>query len=190
MQIAGVAAEQLFVDFANSEWYDGRGRLADRLLDHAWRARFLREWDLGDPGVPSRATLRRLMLLREVLRGIVEEAFEGRSPSTSGLEDHAADLPSIPMHLAISADSPIASWVVRSPSWAHVEAEVIRSCLGFVAGPARGRLRRCENEGCLWAFVDLSRNGSRRWCDPRICGNVAKVRAYRQRQQAGKSSVK
>jgi predicted RNA-binding Zn ribbon-like protein len=185
MQIAGVAAKQLFVDFLNSEWYDGRGRLEDRLLDPAWRGWLLREWDLSDPGESSPATLRRLLHLRELLRAIVEDAHVGRSPSTSRLEAHASDLASTPMRLEFTGEPPTAAWGVRSPSWAYVEAEVIRSCLGFLAGPARGRLRRCQNEGCLWAFVDASRNGSRRWCDPEICGNVAKVRAYRQRQKAG-----
>jgi predicted RNA-binding Zn ribbon-like protein len=107
----------------------------------------------------------------------------GRSPSTRRLEAHATELPAIPMRLEIAGRPPTSTWRVLIPSWAYVEAEVIRSCLEFLEGPARSRLRRCQNEDCLWAFVDASRNGSRRWCDPEICGNVAKVRAYRQRQK-------
>lgn len=172
MEIASVAAEQLFVDFVNSQWYDGRGRFEDRLLDPAWRGWLFREWQLRDPGKPTRPTLRRLQRLREVLRRIVEDAHAGRVPSTRPLHACAADLQSISMRLAIHDEPPTAEWSVRSPSWAFVEGEVIRSCLGFLSRPAAGRLRRCENEGCLWAFVDASRNGSRRWCDPGICGNA------------------
>lgn len=39
------------------------------------------------------------------------------------------------------------------------------------------RVKRCD--GCLWLFHDGSRNRSRRWCDMRDCGNVAKVRRHR-----------
>ena len=183
MQIAGVVAEQLFVDFVNSEWYDGRGKLEDRLRDPSWCSWFFGEWDLPNPGRPSGATLGRLQRLREVVRQIVEAAHADGVQSTVKLRRCAADLPSISMRLEVHHEPPVASWAVRAPSWTYIEAEVIRSCLGFLSGPAIGRLRRCENEGCLWVFVDASRNGSRRWCDPGICGNVAKVRAYRQRQK-------
>ncbi|WP_103501392.1 MULTISPECIES: CGNR zinc finger domain-containing protein [Streptomyces] len=59
--------------------------------------------------------------------------------------------------------------------------------LGFllVAGELE-RLRRCEAPDCGRAFVDLSRNRSRRYCDSRTCGNRLHVAAYRARQrQAG-----
>jgi predicted RNA-binding Zn ribbon-like protein len=187
MRIAGVAAEQLFVDFVNSEWYDGRGTLEERLLDPEWRAEFLLLWNVGDPGDPSPSTLKRLMKLRNALRAVVEECYAGRGPSTEALRSIARNLPPISMRLEVGGEPPTASWVVRSSSWASVEAEIIRSCLWFLAGPARARLRRCDNDGCRWAFVDASRNGGRRWCDPGICGNVSKVRAYRGRLRRAQS---
>jgi predicted RNA-binding Zn ribbon-like protein len=183
VEIAGVAAEQLFVDFVNSEWYDGRGRLDERLPDPTWRAEFLRLWDLGEPGNPSASTLDRLMKVRRVLRAVVEDCYAAREPSTGALRSIASGLPPISMQLEVGGEPPVASWTVRSSSWAFVEANIIRSCLGFLASPARARLRRCDNDGCRWAFVDASRNGGRRWCDPGICGNVSKVRAYRRRRR-------
>ncbi|AZQ70797.1 MULTISPECIES: CGNR zinc finger domain-containing protein [Streptomyces] len=48
------------------------------------------------------------------------------------------------------------------------------------------RLRRCAAPGCGRAFVDLSRNRSRRYCDGRTCGNRLHVAAYRaRRREAG-----
>jgi predicted RNA-binding Zn ribbon-like protein len=188
MEIAGVEAEQLFVDFVNSEWYDGRGKLEERLLDPKWRAEFLRLWNLGHPKTPSASILKRLMKLREVLRAVVEQCYAGRGPSTEALQPIARSLSPISMRLEVSGEPPSASWVVRSSTWAFVEAEIIRSCLGFLASPARPRLRRCDNDGCRWAFVDASRNGGRRWCDPGICGNVSKVRAYRDRLRNSRSA--
>ncbi|MCZ7413323.1 MULTISPECIES: CGNR zinc finger domain-containing protein [unclassified Streptomyces] len=56
--------------------------------------------------------------------------------------------------------------------------------LGFllVAGE-RERLRRCAAPDCRRAFIDLSRNRSRRYCDSRTCGNRLHVAAYRARQR-------
>lgn len=183
MEIAGVASEQVFVDFVNSEWYDGQGHLEERLIDPRWRAEFLQVWAFGEPGNPSRAVLQRLSRLRDVLRAIVEEAHAGHARSGLRLRGLASTLPPVSMRLRVSGKPSTPSWVAESPSWAYVEAEVIGSCLEFLAGPAALRLRRCRNDGCRWAFVDASRNGCRRWCDPAICGNVSKVRAHRARQR-------
>jgi predicted RNA-binding Zn ribbon-like protein len=43
------------------------------------------------------------------------------------------------------------------------------------------RLKACRADDCQWAFYDASRNRSGAWCDMAVCGNRAKVRAYRER---------
>ncbi|WP_269584990.1 CGNR zinc finger domain-containing protein [Roseibium sp. Sym1] len=45
----------------------------------------------------------------------------------------------------------------------------------------------CAGETCTFWFVDLTKNKKRRWCDMKICGNRAKVTAFRSRR-AGKKS--
>ncbi|MET0725393.1 MAG: CGNR zinc finger domain-containing protein [Leifsonia sp.] len=50
----------------------------------------------------------------------------------------------------------------------------------------QGRLSRvklCFAHDCALAFYDRSRNGSRTWCEMGVCGNRAKARSYRARQQ-------
>lgn len=184
MEIDGVATEPVFVEFVNSEWYDGRGNVEERLLDARWRSAFLSRWRLGKVEGASTHALRSLTELRAALRAVVEEMHEGRSPSTARLQSLASGLPPVSMRLRIVGGARTASWTAIHPSWASVEAEIIRSCFEFLASPGRERLGRCENDGCRWAFVDASRNRSRRWCDPAICGNVAKVRAYRERHRS------
>jgi len=44
------------------------------------------------------------------------------------------------------------------------------------------RLRECPGEDCGWLFLDISKNSRRQWCDMQTCGNLAKVRRFRQRQ--------
>ncbi|MFE5873405.1 CGNR zinc finger domain-containing protein [Streptomyces roseifaciens] len=57
----------------------------------------------------------------------------------------------------------------------------------LVAGE-RDRLRRCNAPDCGHAFVDLSRNRSRRYCDGRTCGNRLHVAAYRARRRGAESA--
>ena len=45
------------------------------------------------------------------------------------------------------------------------------------------RLRRCQRESCATAFVDTSRNGTRRFCSVR-CANQVNVSNHRVRRRA------
>jgi predicted RNA-binding Zn ribbon-like protein len=47
------------------------------------------------------------------------------------------------------------------------------------------RIRECS--GCYWMFMDTSRNGLRRWCDMKTCGNRAK--AHRHYERSKKTNV-
>jgi len=64
-----------------------------------------------------------------------------------------------------------------------VLAEVIASAAEVLATGEPMRLKICANPGCTWLFWDESRNLSRRWCDPRTCGNLITVRAFRRRHR-------
>jgi predicted RNA-binding Zn ribbon-like protein len=44
--------------------------------------------------------------------------------------------------------------------------------------------KACRNSGCQWAFVDRSRNQSRRWCEMSACGNQSKSRAFAKRRRS------
>ena len=45
------------------------------------------------------------------------------------------------------------------------------------------RIRECPvpDGGCGWLFLDSSKNGRRRWCNMKTCGNVVKARRHRAR---------
>jgi predicted RNA-binding Zn ribbon-like protein len=48
------------------------------------------------------------------------------------------------------------------------------SAVDLLTGGRTDRVRACAGDGCGWLFLDRSRNGSRRWCLMRYCGNVGK----------------
>jgi predicted RNA-binding Zn ribbon-like protein len=65
----------------------------------------------------------------------------------------------------------------------HLAADGGMALAFLVVAGERDRLRRCAAPDCRRAFVDLSRNRSRRYCDSRTCGNRLHVAAYRARQR-------
>jgi predicted RNA-binding Zn ribbon-like protein len=50
------------------------------------------------------------------------------------------------------------------------------------------RLRTCTADRCDRVFVDASRNGKRRFCNDRTCGNRTHAAAYRARQSKPEES--
>lgn len=65
---------------------------------------------------------------------------------------------------------------------------VARSAAELLASSDLPRVRHCAGENCGWLFLDTSRNGLRRWCDMRDCGNRAKVKRFRERRRAEQTS--
>jgi predicted RNA-binding Zn ribbon-like protein len=49
----------------------------------------------------------------------------------------------------------------------------------------RERVKRCENPACTLWFYDRTKAQRRRWCSTAVCGNRAKVAAFRARRAAG-----
>ncbi len=64
----------------------------------------------------------------------------------------------------------------------HLAADCGMALAFFVVAGEQERLRRCEAPDCRRAFIDLSRNRSRRYCDSRTCGNRLHGAAYRARR--------
>ncbi|MDJ0464845.1 CGNR zinc finger domain-containing protein [Streptomyces sp. H27-C3] len=65
----------------------------------------------------------------------------------------------------------------------HLAADCGMALAFIVVSGEQERLRRCEAPDCRRAFVDLSRNRSRRYCSSRTCGNRLHVAAYRARRK-------
>ncbi|WP_250030122.1 CGNR zinc finger domain-containing protein [Paractinoplanes maris] len=75
------------------------------------------------------------------------------------------------MH-ATSPDAPLAE---------RIRAEVALALTDVIRMNEMGRLRICEADDCEGLVLDLSRNGSKRFCTVR-CGNRMNMIAFRERQ--------
>ncbi|MEW9529068.1 CGNR zinc finger domain-containing protein [Microbispora sp. NPDC049125] len=60
----------------------------------------------------------------------------------------------------------------------------------FLSSADLDRLRTCQvaEGGCGWLFLDLTRNGSRRWCAMADCGSQAKARRLTERRRARRAT--
>jgi predicted RNA-binding Zn ribbon-like protein len=70
-------------------------------------------------------------------------------------------------------------WLLEKPEdlivpVAHLAAE-------FLSSADYSAIRKCENPDCILFFYDTSKNHTRRWCSMGLCGNRAKVAAFRER---------
>jgi predicted RNA-binding Zn ribbon-like protein len=183
-RIGSLNTGQLFIDFANSEWYDGRGNLTDRLRDTPWRRAFLEEWGLDRYGPIDRLALRELTKLRSAIRSIADRLHAGRRPTQDDLEHLNEVLAAYPVRFRVSLGGgkhqleldPLTGRSSRIIAW-----EIALSAAQFLAGGELDRLKMCDNPRCLWMFYDETKNRGRRWCGP--CGNVDKVRRFRERHR-------
>ena len=78
------------------------------------------------------------------------------------------------MH-ATASDAPLAE---------RIRVEASLAIIDVIRMNEMSRLRVCEADDCTGLFLDLSRNGSKRFCSVR-CGNRMNMIAFRERRAAG-----
>jgi predicted RNA-binding Zn ribbon-like protein len=77
----------------------------------------------------------------------------------------------------VRTDSSLAwGWQGMEADLASVLWPVTLSAAELLVSPQLARVKACA--GCGWLFLDLSRPGTRRWCDMAVCGNRAKVQRH------------
>jgi predicted RNA-binding Zn ribbon-like protein len=146
----------------------------------------LREAAAGDPAAAD-LVLRRAIMLREVLYPVLTQAARRRPPAPDDLESLHAELTSAMAHIRVTWTPQGFTWGWRDTGsgLGQVLWPVTWSAADLLVHGPLDRLRECPGGGdCGWLFLDLSKNGSRRWCEMRSCGNRAKARRHYARAQA------
>ena len=139
---------------------------------------------------PERAAmfLARAITLREAIYAIFFALIQGARPSTVDLDLLNSELSQGlgRLRLAPRTEGSGFEW-----QWSDQELE-LETPLGpiaysaanlLISGEDLAHLHQCGGGNCGWLFLDHSKNHSRRWCDMRDCGNLAKVRRHRRKQQ-------
>jgi predicted RNA-binding Zn ribbon-like protein len=173
------ADEALLIAIANT----GHGDV-DELVDaHAVRAWWA---DIGGAGTPLAHQpevrgVERLRALRSFIRRLMwanNGVYLDPEPAEESLLAGLALRPDV-TGSQISLRPARTSGLVDS-----VTAAGISALLTVPAKPIWPRVKACHALDCGRAFLDGSRNLSRRWCDMGDCGNRAKGAAFRARERA------
>jgi predicted RNA-binding Zn ribbon-like protein len=137
----------------------------------------------------AQESLSRALALREATHRVISRAIAGESQDESDLSTLNRELSIALSHLRVMPADSAYTWGwdrsgdlggirLDSPLW-----PVAQSAAELLTSPMLGRVKVCAGEGCGWVFLDESRNGSRRWCDSRDCGNRERVRRYLARKR-------
>lgn len=137
----------------------------------------LREWArLAGLRGTGRVELRRAIRFREALFRIFRAAIDESRPAAHDLESFNRELTAerIEFRSGRFASAPDDSLL----------GAIARDAARLLVSDQLPRVRRCGGQSCGWLFLDTSRNRSRQWCDMRDCGNLAKVRRFRERARS------
>jgi len=128
--------------------------------------------------------LARAVVLREALYRIFKSAIEGRRPRPADLDTLSRELRVAMARERLTHTRGVFGWTFEDePALDRILWPVSLSAADLLTSSHLPRLRQCGGEECAWMFLDTSRNRSRHWCDMKDCGNRAKVRRFRKRQQ-------
>ena len=141
----------------------------------------------------AQKTLSRALALREAIHRAISAVIVGETQDESELSAFNRELSIALSRLRVMPAGGTYGWdwdwsgddggpPLDSPLWS-----VARSAALLLTSAKLGKVKVCAGKGCGWVFLDESRNGSRRWCDSRDCGNRERVRRHLARKRASDS---
>ena len=159
-------------------------RLADRdpLLGEVWQGRWAKKRNLPLQLLRQDDTPAALIQLRSELHGLINKLIVGERLAETDEQLLNRYLRQSPQIRLITRDDDHyqvkALPIGQDLHW--LLAEIVASFVELLNVP--GRIKICANPDCQWLFYDESRGGTRRWCDD-SCGNLMKVRRFRERRR-------
>jgi predicted RNA-binding Zn ribbon-like protein len=128
----------------------------------------------------AEAAFLRAKELRETLFRIFSAVAAHEHPSSGDLDFFNRELADAFSHLRIAESGEGFAWSFSDEdSLVSLLWPVARSAADVLLKDDPGRVRMCEaTDGCGWLFYDETRNGRRRWCSMKDCGNRAKARRH------------
>ena len=207
-----LVAGQLCLDFVNTvdgrSGYSARKNSANVLGDKLSSYSDLVEWS-RHAGIVTALESRRLIeegkrnateagkvferavALREALYRIFKARLTNATPRSVDLDIVNDELQQARSHerLTRTGDGFTWEWVGPVTALDRMLWSIAHSGAEYLTAGDLSRLRECGSEQCGWLFEDVSKNRSRQWCHMQDCGNLEKVRRFRDRQRRSKRSA-
>ena len=192
--MARMEHERLWLKFVNTD-DTRRGERVDSMRDFAALIQWLESHDVLDAeraaGMRRRAeqqpagasaALADARRIRAAMRALAERgALDARVR-----EDVLAELNRVlgrsagTRRVVASADEGVTlSFVPGGDAFAGLVIPIVESAAHSLVHGELARVRRCADLKCSHVFLDTTKNGRRRWCDMRTCGNRAKAARHR-----------
>ena len=185
-------AETPCLDFANTI----RGRGTKREEDLLGSFADLLDWSRAVGSLPERdllafsrearnradeaeRVLHRARRFRDAAYRLFADVSAGCPPARDPLDALNQDVRRCTPYRALEREHNQAVWRWRVGS--KLEAllwPIVWSTAELLTSDRREQVRQCAHEECTWLFLDRSKNRSRRWCVPEVCGNRARVRRH------------
>ena len=166
---------QLVADFVNTVDLEND---EETLVDSRALGDWLRSRGLWN-GRTTRADLTEALRVREALRELLRANNECDADVADAAERLTAAARRLDVSLCFEGEG-----AVRLESRAGGVGPVLAAAGQAMVDGSWTRLKACRADSCRWAFVDLARNHSRRWCSMETCGNREKARALRKRRSS------
>jgi predicted RNA-binding Zn ribbon-like protein len=150
-------------------------------LDHASARRALARWGGKRAGDALLAEARQL---RASLRKLADAAVDRRPVPRGAVDRVNAVLARGASFTRVTGDGAggfIARRALRLDQPGDLLVPIAESAAELLCEADPGRVRRCAHPACVLYFLDGTKNGTRRWCDMRTCGNRANAAAYYRR---------
>lgn len=131
----------------------------------------------------ANATLGRALRLRRALYRILKSLLQHWEPEGGDIDVLQRELTLARKHerLVHRDGAFVWTWVKTPDLLDQMLWPIALSAGDLLTSADLSRLRQCKSDECGWIFLDSSRNRSRHWCDMNDCGNLDKVRRFRQR---------
>jgi predicted RNA-binding Zn ribbon-like protein len=126
----------------------------------------------------------RAVALREACYRLLRGVIRHQPPAQTDVATLNREWIEASRHRALTTGAPYLQlkWIGGEHALERTLWAVAESAVQLLASPDTIRLRECGGVNCGWLFEDVSRNRSRQWCDMQMCGNLAKVRRFRERR--------
>ena len=178
------------LDLVNSVKYRGQADPQDRLVDYravvAW-ARVAGILDVAEEAVLARLdggeVWQKALALRESLWALLNREQVSKAAGAKAQKAIETAISGLRYKAVIDSDTGVLRQVIAVNTAKDLLARIVDSIADLLAQRQDLLIKTCDGCDCDWLFVDRTKARRRRWCDTKTCGNLARVRAHREKHQ-------